>query len=158
MTIVAEDDNTQVGVAAEIADAPSVPVGLTGAEADRRRQTFGPNAMRMQARTLSGERLKSWSPVPWMLEGAIALELVMGKFFEATVIGVLLFFNAGLSCFQEGPGASDPCRLEIAACDHGVGSTRPDLETRSPLPILCRRLSEVVAGRTGSRGRENSIG
>ena len=37
-----------------------------------------------------------------MLEGAIALELIMGKFVEATVIGVLLVFNAGLSYFQEG--------------------------------------------------------
>ena len=45
---------------------------------------------------------KFWSPVPWMLEGAIALELIMGKFVEATVIGVLLVFNAGLSYFQEG--------------------------------------------------------
>jgi len=44
---------------------------------------------------------KFWSPVPWMLEGAIALELAMGKFVEATVIGVLLVFNAALSYFQE---------------------------------------------------------
>ena len=29
-----------------------------------------------------------------MLEGAIAFELAMGKFVEATVIGVLLVFNA----------------------------------------------------------------
>jgi hypothetical protein len=45
MTIATADDKTQVGVAAEIADAPSAPVGLTSAEADRRRQTFGPNAI-----------------------------------------------------------------------------------------------------------------
>jgi hypothetical protein len=32
-----------------------------------------------------------------MLESAIALELVMGKFVEATVVGVLLVFNAGLT-------------------------------------------------------------
>jgi H+-transporting ATPase len=37
-----------------------------------------------------------------MLESAIALELVIGKFVEATVIGVLLVFNAGLGYFQEG--------------------------------------------------------
>ena len=103
MTIVAADDKTQVGVAAEIADAPSVPFGLTGAEADRRRQTFGPNGIADASAHGLGRALeKFWSPVPWMLEGAIALELVRGKFFEATVIGVLLFFNAGLSCFHEG--------------------------------------------------------
>ena len=37
-----------------------------------------------------------------MLEGAIALDLVMGKFVEAAVIGLLLVFNAALSYFQEG--------------------------------------------------------
>ena len=45
---------------------------------------------------------KFWSPVPWMLEGAIALELFMGKYIEAAVIGVLLLFNAALAYFQEG--------------------------------------------------------
>ena len=37
-----------------------------------------------------------------MLEAAIALELAMGKFVEAIVIGILLVFNAALSYFHEG--------------------------------------------------------
>ena len=59
---------------------------------------FGPNAIAdVSAHALGRALEKFWSPVPWMLESANALELVMGKFVEATVVGVLLVFNAGLT-------------------------------------------------------------
>jgi H+-transporting ATPase len=45
---------------------------------------------------------KFWTPIPWMLEAAILLELVLGKFVEAGIIAVLLVFNAALGYFQEG--------------------------------------------------------
>jgi len=45
---------------------------------------------------------KFWTPIPWMLEAAILLELVLGKFVEAAIISVLLVFNAALGFFQEG--------------------------------------------------------
>jgi H+-transporting ATPase len=45
---------------------------------------------------------KLWSPIPWMLEAAIVLELVLGKFIEAGIIAVLLVFNAALGFLQEG--------------------------------------------------------
>lgn len=102
MTIAATDVGARLGAAAKIADASS-PIGLTSAEADRRRRTFGPNAIADTSGHAFGRALeKFWSPVPWMLEGAIALELAMGKFVEAVVIGILLVFNAALSYFQEG--------------------------------------------------------
>jgi magnesium-transporting ATPase (P-type) len=37
-----------------------------------------------------------------MLEAAVVLEIVLGKFTEGAVIVVLLFFNAALGFFQEG--------------------------------------------------------
>ena len=45
---------------------------------------------------------KFWAPVPWMLEAAIVLELVLGKYVEASIIALLLVFNAALGLFQEG--------------------------------------------------------
>ena len=102
MTIGAVDEKTRVGAPAISADA-SAAIGLTGAEANRRLHTVGPNAIADVGAHALGRALgKFWSPVPWMLEGAIALELAMGKFVEAAVIGVLLVFNAALSYFQEG--------------------------------------------------------
>ena len=44
---------------------------------------------------------KFWAPVPWMLEAAIVLELVLGKYVEAGIIAGLLVFNAALGLFQE---------------------------------------------------------
>ncbi len=45
--------------------------------------------------------LKFWAPVPWMLEAAIVLQLVLGKAVEAAIIAGLLVFNAALGLFQE---------------------------------------------------------
>jgi H+-transporting ATPase len=45
---------------------------------------------------------KFWAPVPWLLEAAIVLELVLDKYTEAAVIASLLVFNVALAYFQEG--------------------------------------------------------
>ena len=46
--------------------------------------------------------LKFWAPVPWLLEAAIVLQVVLHKYVEAAVIAGLLIFNAALAYFQEG--------------------------------------------------------
>ncbi len=45
---------------------------------------------------------KFWAPVPWMLEAAILLEALLGKYVEAAIIAGLLCFNAGLGFLEEG--------------------------------------------------------
>ncbi len=44
---------------------------------------------------------KLWAPVPWMLEAAIVLQVVLGDNVEAAIIACLLIFNAVLGYFQE---------------------------------------------------------
>ena len=76
--------------------------GLTSAEAGRRLQTTGPNAMPDTAvHPLRRALEKFWAPVPWMLEAAVVLELALGKTVEAAIIAALLVFNALLGLFQE---------------------------------------------------------
>lgn len=76
--------------------------GLTSGEARRRLEKFGPNAMPdTSVHPLRMALEKFWAPVPWMLEAAIVLELALGKFVEAAIIGGLLVFNAALGLFQE---------------------------------------------------------
>ena len=78
------------------------PTGLSTDEAQRRLQTFGPNSLPDTA--VPVWRLaatKFWAPVPWMLEAAIVLELLLGKRLEAAIIGSLLVFNAVLGLYQE---------------------------------------------------------
>jgi len=82
-------------------NAPA-PGGLSSGEARARLAKSGPNAMPDTSvhplRTAIG---KFWSPVPWMLEAAIVLQLVLGKYVEAGIIAGLLVFNAVLGLFQE---------------------------------------------------------
>jgi len=77
--------------------------GLTSEEAAQRLRRYGPNATAdVEAppwRILLG---KFVAPVPCLLEAAIVLQLLLGEYIEASVIGVLLVFNAALGFFQEG--------------------------------------------------------
>jgi H+-transporting ATPase len=77
--------------------------GLTSDEARRRLEKFGPNAVPDTAlHPLRRALTQLWAPVPWMLEAAVVLEIVLGKYIEAGVIAVLLAFNAALGFLQEG--------------------------------------------------------
>ncbi|WP_454618996.1 HAD-IC family P-type ATPase [Bradyrhizobium cenepequi] len=77
--------------------------GLSSEEAARRLNQYGANAtvdVEPPAwRVLLGKFI---APVPCLLEAAIVLQLVLGEYIEASVIGVLLVFNAALGFFQEG--------------------------------------------------------
>jgi H+-transporting ATPase len=85
-----------------VKDVP-LPAGLTSDEARRRLEKSGPNAVPDTAeRPLHRALTKFWAPVPWMLEAAIVLELVLGKYVEAGIIAALLAFNAVLGFSQEG--------------------------------------------------------
>jgi H+-transporting ATPase len=78
-------------------------LGLTSAEAHRRLAESGPNSIRAEAPPRWKVFLaKFWAPIPWMLEAAIVLQLGLGAYVEAAVIGALLLFNATLGFFQEG--------------------------------------------------------
>jgi H+-transporting ATPase len=77
--------------------------GLTSVEARRRLEEVGPNIIPdATMRPLRRALRKFWAPVPGMLEAAILLELVLGRYVEAAIIAALLAFNAALGWFQEG--------------------------------------------------------
>ena len=77
--------------------------GLSSAEARARLEKSGPNEMPDTAmRPWRMALAKFWAPVPWMLEAAIILQLVLGEYVEAGVIAGLLVFNAALGFWQEG--------------------------------------------------------
>ena len=77
--------------------------GLTSDEARTRLVSTGPNSIPDTALNPVGRAFaKLWAPVPWMLEAAVVLEIVLGKYVEAGIIGGLLLFNVALGFFQEG--------------------------------------------------------
>ena len=83
--------------------APAPLPGLTSAEARRRLGEFGPNAITEEAPSHWRVFLtKFWAPIPWLLEAATILQLGLGQYVEASVVGGLLLFNATLGFIQEG--------------------------------------------------------
>jgi H+-transporting ATPase len=81
---------------------PNAAIGLSSAEAQTRLKNAGPNSMPdTKLHPLRMAFSKFWAPVPWMLEAAVGLELILGKYVEAVIIALLLVFNALLGFFQE---------------------------------------------------------
>ena len=79
-----------------------LPAGLTTDEAQRRLATSGRNAMPdTSVHPARMVLIKFRAPVPWMLEAAVVLEISLGKYVEAAIIGALLLFNAALGFVQE---------------------------------------------------------
>ena len=79
------------------------PIGLTSKSARSRLENDGPNATPdTSVHPLRNALVKFWAPVPCLLEASIVLQVVLHKYFEATIIAALLVFNAALAYFQEG--------------------------------------------------------
>jgi H+-transporting ATPase len=86
--------------------ATSTPVvaegGLSAREAQERLRQHGSNAVpEERPHPLLLFLHKFWSPVPWMLEVTLLLELVLGRYTQAIIIAILLVLNAVLSFVQE---------------------------------------------------------
>src|ERR1700677_3486675 len=77
--------------------------GLTSHEARNRLARSGPNTMPDAGVHPLRMALEKFStPVAWMLEAAVVLQIIMGSYIEAGIIAALLIFNAALGLFQEG--------------------------------------------------------
>ena len=94
-------ENSEISQAT-VKDVP-LSTGLSSDEARRILEKSGPNEVpETNLNPLLNMLAKFWAPVPWMLESAIVLEVVLGKYIEAAIIAGLLAFNAVLGFFQEG--------------------------------------------------------
>ena len=136
--------------------APPAPAGpqahgLTSDEAKTDLQKLGPNSMPdTTAHPLRRAVTKLWAPVPWMLESAIVLELVLHKVAEGSIIFALLLFNAVLAYFQEGKAQATLAALKsrlalnASAQRDGAWKTIPAAEL-VPGDLVKLSLGAVVA-------------
>ena len=127
--------------------ARTAPAGLTSDQASKQLQKDGPNAMPdTSAHPLRDVLGKFWAPVPWLLEFAIVLQVVLHKYLEAAVIAGLLIFNAALAYFQEGRA-----QATLAALKHRLAlnaSVRRDgaWKTIPAAEVVCGDLIKLSLG------------
>jgi H+-transporting ATPase len=135
--------------------------GLSNAEARRRREQFGPNATPDVA--IHPLRLilsKFLAPISVLLEIAIVLQLALGEYIEASIIGALLVFNTGISLFHESRAQSTIAALKSRLALN-ASVLRDDAWTLSPATelvpgdIVKLSLGTVVAADV--RVREGSV-
>ena len=76
--------------------------GLSNAEAQKRLQQFGTNEIN-QKKTSPFVKFLSymWGPIPWMIEVAAVLSLLVRHWVDLIIIVVLLLFNAVVGFWQE---------------------------------------------------------
>ncbi|MEM0258034.1 MAG: plasma-membrane proton-efflux P-type ATPase [Thermofilum sp.] len=71
--------------------------GLSEAEARARLEKYGYNEVMEERRSPVADFLKRyWGPMPWLLELAIVLSVLIGHYLEAAIIFVLLTVNAAV--------------------------------------------------------------
>ena len=81
---------------------PTPAGGLHEADIQGIRARFGFNEVREEKpRTIRLVLRQMWGPIPWMLEVALVLELVLGHLPEGLILAGLLTLNAVLSTVQE---------------------------------------------------------
>lgn len=91
--------------------------GLSGEEASKRLDSYGPNALQEEHQRLILKFLSYfWGPIPWMIEIAAILSLVVKHWFDFFIIFALLLFNAGIGFWQEikAANALDALKAQMA--------------------------------------------
>ena len=100
-------DLSDLPLPAALAELEASPAGLTGEQARARLERFGPNEIAEQHRNPLLVLLGYfWAPIPWMIEVALILSLVVGHWTDAVIIGVLLVMNGAVAFAEEHQAAN----------------------------------------------------
>jgi H+-transporting ATPase len=90
-----------------LAELEASPAGLTSEQARARLERFGPNEIAEQHKNPLLELLGYfWAPIPWMIEVALILSLVVRHWIDAVIIGVLLLMNGTVAFIEEHQAAN----------------------------------------------------
>src|SRR6059058_2367597 len=76
--------------------------GLNSVEIQERLSKYGPNALPEDKKSAFSALLAYfWGPIPWMIEAAALMALIVGDWGDLTIITSLLLFNALLGFWEE---------------------------------------------------------
>ncbi|OIK27439.1 plasma-membrane proton-efflux P-type ATPase [Streptomyces malaysiense] len=133
-----------------LAELDSTRGGLSGAEAHKRLERCGPNAIEEHRRGVPAELASFfWGPIPWMIEVALVLSGVLRHWDDVAVIGVLLVVNAAVGFWQEHTAADavaalkSQLALRATVCRDG-GWRKVDAAGLVPGDVVRVRLGDIV--------------
>ncbi len=124
--------------------------GLSSNEAATRLAQYGPNAIEEKRTTLL-ERLVRyfWGPIPWMIEAAAILSLIVRDWTDFAIIAAMLLVNAGVSYWQESK-AEDAIKVlqkQLApvarVLRNGIWSTMP-ARNLVPGDVIALKIGDVM--------------
>jgi len=92
----------QMDIAALFKELGSGPEGLSSQEAGKRQQQYGPNAIEEKKDNPVLKFLGYfWGPIPWMIEAAAVLSVIVQHWTDLIIILAMLVFNAVVGFWQE---------------------------------------------------------
>src|SRR6266481_3847013 len=125
-------------------------IGLNPAELQERLNKYGPNALAEEKKSaLSAFIAYFWGPIPWMIEAAALMALIVGDWGDLTIITSLLLFNALLGFWEEheASNALDALKSSLALKARvlrGGEWQQVDARTLVPGDIIRLYLGDVV--------------
>src|SRR5881398_4067659 len=126
--------------------------GLSPGQQQERLSQYGPNALPEDKKSaLSGLLAYFWGPIPWMIEAAALMALIVGDWGDLTIITSLLLFNASLGFWEEheASNALDALKNSLALKARvlrGGKWEQVDAQTLVPGDIVRLYLGDVVPG------------
>src|SRR6476660_8197157 len=148
-----EDTGTAPTVAETLAKLGADPkTGLTDADVRARLQKYGPNALvEKQKNTFAALLVYFWGPIPWMIEAAALMALIVRDWGDFTIIISLLLFNALLGFWEEheASNALDALKSSLALQARvlrGGKWQQVDARTLVPGDVIRQYLGDVVPG------------
>lgn len=128
----------------------STAEGLSTADAQERLEAYGPNALEeKESSAWIKFLLYFWGPIPWMIEVAAILSLILGDWPDFFIILFLLVFNAVLGFWEESRAANalaalkGHLALKARAKRNGDWADVPAAEL-VPGDVIRIRLGEIV--------------
>src|SRR5881394_2679234 len=124
--------------------------GLNSVELQERLSKYGPNALPEDMKSsLSALLAYFWGPIPWMIEAAALMALIVGDWGDLTIISSLLLFNALLGFWEEheASNALDALKNSLALKARALRSGKweqVDAQTLVPGDIVRLYLGDVV--------------
>ena len=124
--------------------------GLNSVQLEERLSKYGPNTLPEEKKSaLSGFLAYFWGPIPWMIEAAALMALIVGDWGDLTIITSLLLFNALLGFWEEheASNALDALKNSLALKARvlrGGKWEQVDAQTLVPGDIVRLYLGDVV--------------